>query len=126
MSEGIDFRSKVAREQELMTPPEIPESEKITIEEIHIGAKYMLWSKDTGRYLNRGYTWYSLIYDWNSPRLHKMQELIEQGLIKRDETTPSVLANNALIQKYKAQCENSNDKKCLLLYTNWLREQGYL
>ena len=37
-----------------------------------------------------------------------------------------VLENHALIRKYKDQCENDSDKKCLLLYTNWLREQGYI
>ncbi len=68
-----------------MNPPKIPESEKITIEEIHIGAKYMLWAKCTERYLNGGWSWVGLVYNFDSPRLHKMQELIEQGLIKRNE-----------------------------------------
>lgn len=68
-----------------MKPPVIPENEKITIEEIHVGATYKLWSCGTERYLPEGYQWFTLTYDLTSPRLHKMQKLIEQGIIKRSK-----------------------------------------
>ncbi len=66
-----------------MKPPVIPENEKLTIEEFHIGFEYMLWSNSGERYLPEGWKWFKLKYDFHAPRLHKMQKCIEEGIVKR-------------------------------------------
>lgn len=59
-------------------------SSNISIEEIHIGFQYEELIPNPERYMRMGdYIWIKRIYDFNSPRLHKMQKLIDENKIRK-------------------------------------------
>ena len=52
-------------------------SKTLHISDFHIGFKYMQYEMDSERYLNKGMIWVKKEYGFNSPRLHKIKELID-------------------------------------------------
>lgn len=62
----------------------------IKIEDFHIGFKYEQLENDSRRYLNQGLIWVEKTYSFNSPRLHKINELIEQGKIRAVKTAKRI------------------------------------
>ena len=58
-------------------------SNPLNIEEFHIGFWYEEYQMDSERYLNKGMIWVKKQYGFNSPRLHKINELINQGKLRR-------------------------------------------
>ena len=54
-------------------------SKPLHISDFHIGFKYMQYEMDSERYLNKGMIWVKKEYGFNSPRLHKIKELIDNG-----------------------------------------------
>lgn len=55
----------------------------IEIEDFHIGFEYEELQMDGNRYLNQGMIWVKKTYGFTSPRLHKMQKLIEELKIRK-------------------------------------------
>ena len=58
-------------------------SSSLRIEDFHIGFEYLQYEMDSERYLNKGMIWKKKKYGFNSPRLHKIKELIDNGEIAR-------------------------------------------
>ena len=58
-------------------------SSSLRIEDFHIGFEYLQYEIDSERYLNKGMIWKKKKYGFNSPRLHKIKELIDKGEIAR-------------------------------------------
>ena len=58
-------------------------AEEIKIEDFHIGFKYQQLEMDKQRYLNRGMIWVDKTYSLNSPRLHKIKTLLDEGKIRK-------------------------------------------
>lgn len=54
----------------------------ISVEDFHIGFEYEEYEMDSERYLNKGMIWVRKTYAFNSPRLHKIQKLIQKGKIR--------------------------------------------
>lgn len=52
------------------------------ISDFHIGFKYEEMQMDKERYLNKGEIWLRKEYGFNSPRLHKINELLESGKLR--------------------------------------------
>lgn len=55
---------------------------KIKIHHFHIGFKYEELIPCPDRYLNRGEVWVERVYDFDSPRLFKIQQLIDEGKVR--------------------------------------------
>tara|TARA_R110002126_G_scaffold205608_2_gene352928 strand:+ start:821 stop:994 length:174 start_codon:yes stop_codon:yes gene_type:complete len=55
------------------------------IKDFHIGYEYQQLEQDKERYFNQGLIWVDKVYGFNSPRLHKIQKLIDKGLIREFE-----------------------------------------
>ena len=51
----------------------------LRIEDFHIGFEYLQYEMDSERYLNKGMIWKKKKYGFDSPRLHKIKELIDNG-----------------------------------------------
>ena len=58
-------------------------SSSLRIEDFHIGFEYLQYEMDSERYLNKGMIWKKKKYGFDSPRLHKIKELIDNGEIAR-------------------------------------------
>tara|TARA_R110002020_G_scaffold93530_2_gene225586 strand:- start:524 stop:850 length:327 start_codon:yes stop_codon:yes gene_type:complete len=58
-------------------------SSSLLIEDFHIGFEYLQYEMDSERYLNKGMIWKKKKYGFDSPRLHKIKELIDNGEIAR-------------------------------------------
>ncbi len=58
-------------------------SNPLHVEEFHIGFWYEEYQMDNERYLNKGMVWVKKQYGFNSPRLHKINELIKKGKLRR-------------------------------------------
>ena len=57
-------------------------NKKLRIEHFHIGFKYQQLIHDPNRYLNRGMIWVDKEYTLTSPRLFKIQQLIDEGKVR--------------------------------------------
>ena len=55
---------------------------QLLISDFHIGFEYEELQMDSERYLNKGMIWVKKKYGFNSPRLHKINELIEAGKLR--------------------------------------------
>tara|TARA_R110000751_G_scaffold124978_1_gene226473 strand:+ start:363 stop:548 length:186 start_codon:yes stop_codon:yes gene_type:complete len=58
---------------------------KLVISDFHIGFIYEEYQIDSERYLNRGMIWVKKEYGFNSPRLHKINELLKEGKLRNYE-----------------------------------------
>ena len=58
-------------------------SSSLRIEDFHIGFEYLQYEMDSERYLNKGMIWKKKKYGFDSHRLHKIKELIDNGEIAR-------------------------------------------
>ena len=58
---------------------------EIRIEEFHIGFAYEEYEMDSRRYFNKGMIWVPKVYSFDSPRLHKINEMILNGLVRRKQ-----------------------------------------
>jgi hypothetical protein len=58
-------------------------SKSLHISDFHIGFEYLQYEMDSERYLNKGMIWVKKEYGFNSPRLHKIKELIDNGELHR-------------------------------------------
>ena len=74
----VDFH-----EQQVKSVVLDPVSSSLLIEDFHIGFEYLQYEMDSERYLNKGMIWKKKKYGFNSPRLHKIKELIDNGEIAR-------------------------------------------
>lgn len=58
-------------------------SEQLSLSDFKVGFEYEEYQMDSARYLNNGMIWVKKTYGLNSPRLHKIQKLIEEGKVRR-------------------------------------------
>ena len=55
----------------------------IKIEDFHIGFQYEEYQMDSERYLNKGMIWVRKTYTLTSPRLYKIQKLIDERKVRK-------------------------------------------
>jgi hypothetical protein len=60
-------------------------ADKLVISDFHIGFIYEEYQIDSERYLNKGMIWVKKEYGFNSPRLHKINELLKEGKLRNYE-----------------------------------------
>jgi len=63
----------------------IEDDELLSIEDFKVGFEYEEHVLDSQRYLSRGMIWKSRIYGLGSPRLHKIQKQLDEGILRRKE-----------------------------------------
>ena len=61
----------------------VGQSEQLSLSDFRVGFEYEELQMDSERYLNRGMIWVKKTYGLNSPRLHKIQKLIEEGKLRK-------------------------------------------
>ena len=74
----------------------------INIKNFHIGFEYEQYQMDSERYFNKGMIWVKKTYSMTSPKLHKIEILInkkEVRLIKKQNTEPKDKAKE-LVSKF--------------------------
>lgn len=62
-----------------------PKNKELTINEFHVGFNYEALEMDSSRYFNKGEIWVKHTYNLKSPRLYKIKQLIDKGLIRRPQ-----------------------------------------
>ena len=58
-------------------------SEQLSLSDFRVGFEYEELQMDSERYLNKGMIWVKKTYGLNSPRLHKIQKLLEEGKLRK-------------------------------------------
>jgi hypothetical protein len=61
----------------------VGQSEQLSLSDFRVGFEYEELQMDSERYLNKGMIWVKKIYGLNSPRLHKMQKLLDEGKLRK-------------------------------------------
>ena len=62
-------------------------SEQLSLSDFRVGFEYEELQMDSERYLNKGMIWVKKTYGLNSPRLHKIQKLLEEGKLRKAQCT---------------------------------------
>ena len=65
----------------------LEERNRITVEDFHIGFEYEEYVASSDRYFvgKDRYSWVRKVYGFNSPWLHKMDQLIKEGKVRNYE-----------------------------------------
>lgn len=61
----------------------VGQSEELSLSDFRVGFEYEELQMDSERYLNKGMIWVKKTYGLNSPRLHKIQKLLEEGKLRK-------------------------------------------
>lgn len=67
----------------LLLPDVVGRSEQLSLSDFRVGFEYEELQMDSERYLNKGIIWVKKTYGLNSPRLHKIQKLLEEGKLRK-------------------------------------------
>lgn len=67
----------------LLLPDVVGRSEQLSLSDFRVGFEYEELQMDSERYLNKGMIWVKKTYGLNSPRLHKIQKLLEEGKLRK-------------------------------------------
>lgn len=86
---------------------------KIKIEDFHIGFEYEELQPDSERYFSKGLIWVKKTYNFNSPRLHKINELIKQGKVRHVKK-----ACDKCGYKQFVYSKTQNKEMCLICWEN--------
>ena len=58
-------------------------NDQLKLSDFKIGFEYEEYQIDSKKYLNRGMIWVKKVYGLNSPRLHKIKKLINEGKLRK-------------------------------------------
>lgn len=78
-----EFIGELRKLQALTIPDVVGRSEQLSISDFRVGFQYEEYQMDGSRYLNKGMIWVKKTYGINSPRLHKIQKLIDEGKLRK-------------------------------------------
>jgi len=78
---GVDFALKQV--ENLTIPDVVGQSEQLSLSDFRVGFEYEELQMDSERYLNKGVIWVKKTYGLNSPRLHKIQKLLDEGKLRK-------------------------------------------
>ena len=74
----VDLKNRIAELTENKMEQDLP----LVIEDFRIGFEYEELQLDSNRYLNKGMIWVKKVYGFSSPRLHKMNVLLDEGKLR--------------------------------------------
>lgn len=72
----------------------------INITDFRVGFRYEQYEMDKKRYLNRGMIWIEKTYGLTSPRLHKIQKLIDDKKVRNIQDNDIDIDGNDFANEY--------------------------
>ena len=81
--EAETIGQELIRYAEEMKSNVVGQSKELSLSDFRVGFEYEELQMDSERYLNKGMIWVKKTYGLNSPRLHKIQKLLEEGKLRK-------------------------------------------